>query len=266
MEHEPHAKASEDKDKFPNFKSEGLLLAWVPIAAYFTAYAFETGYCNEFGIPLFLVTVDSGCIFICAIYTIIFTTILLFLIKASPLASPKTNNKSLLHYAVLMSLGACLATVSYGLFEAELVWGFAAIVFALDALNAGANTEKNPNPFYARLQGLGVLATIARAEGKYTFSRTEVLTYKLLGISFLIFVIASVIGSGAAIQNKIYYVYSKDPSLLLITMRDGKGICARYNPETRQVLRKFVIFPISESGETEFTQTKLGILDFGQNR
>lgn len=39
--------------------SEALLIAWVPVAAYFLAFVYEQSYCIRFGVPTALVDVDG---------------------------------------------------------------------------------------------------------------------------------------------------------------------------------------------------------------
>jgi hypothetical protein len=49
--------------RLPTWLNENLLLAAIPVLAYFIAFAFEQSYCDAFGIPLFLADVSTTTIF-----------------------------------------------------------------------------------------------------------------------------------------------------------------------------------------------------------
>lgn len=98
----------------PKWLTEGVLIASVPIAAYFAAYRFELGYFTTFGIPAELITIDVGTFLevgaaAYALLAALGSTFMFLVIELLPSSKPRParrpwNKPSLRAYCVFSAL------------------------------------------------------------------------------------------------------------------------------------------------------------------
>jgi len=252
----------------PNWKSDTLLIAWVPVAAYFIAYSFEDAYYSRFAIPSDLVEVNINTIFTCGIYITIAFLVLKGVVEGFfPVA--RFASKSAPGSYWLMITGFVVLGLMSHQWRALFPWFLLVFIFILfmDMMNAGYNEDKEKGRFLQRLKGFqGFLRSLLKQASSAASSRSEPTYFEkitaLAAATILIWAISSGLGSLMAMSRDTYLVSSADPSLLLMKVMDGKAICTRYEPTTNRLLRQIVILPISDNQQTEFIEKKTGPLKF----
>ena len=249
--------AEDAKQSFPDWKSEGLLLAWLPVATYFVAYAFQLGYCSQFGIPIDLVSVETANIFDCFIYILVFSSFVYAAQRGLASSARATPRKVLIQYGTLLGVGIAVLLTADAEQECYTILFGTLLIFLGDCGHA-ASQQNSKEPFFARLQGI---ACFKNRPNHYEPSRVETFIFNVIGMTLVMLIISYTIGYGVATQHGTYYISAKDPSLILISVKDGKAICSKYDPRTKRVLRHIVFLPL-EGDKSEFILTNIGRLTF----
>jgi len=250
--------------RLPSLLSESILLAWIPIAAYFIAFSFEKAYCDKFAVPLYLIDVDTGAIFTCSLYLLFFV---LVLGKIATLPLLPLKGKSVMRglgsygfaYGVLYLHNFIVQSDNNTNFLLEIA--FVLLPWFICDVLYGLTIRKEQPSFWGRLQGFRLLMPNTLKLSEHAAILIEQ-AYKLAGITFIIWYIASGMGEYAATKTKTYLVSTSDPSLILINVKDDRAICSRFDPKTLKVLHQLVILPIKDDAQTAFERTELGFLSF----
>lgn len=241
------------------FGRETLLLASAPVVSYFIAYAYEDGYCGSFGIPSYLIDVNISTIFtviviLVASYCCVHSLLHQYVIPTAQWVYPRIT----FYYTYWLAVLAVLS-VLYPL-PACILFAVVILIFYADHFQARSNKEQKGSV----VQKLRLRRdAIKKDDVQRAMAATKhnAITIALF-VVFMVYGLSNWLGSLTAEWQVNYNLLVSDRTLLLIYIKDGRAICAKYDPETKHIDRRMVIVPLSDKNNTEIVAAGIGPLRF----
>ena len=233
-----------------------LIIAWVPIAGYVTAFGYQRGaaVCLHISSTLIVLNLTSICI---GTISISFATLLIFALFYIVTGIKGLLRKRLgkpftpLHKTILSLICLLPIVVVLELFAAGLMrWCVLAIALAHISLSF-------------------VLSLLPRPQGKRSYDE-EIVRFISKGPALLIFLtllfltLSLILGYSAAVKQNTYEVVNTTPEAVVLWHYDHDIVCAYFDRDTKEIRKSQFVLNIAGGPELTLTREKVGPLHFGK--
>ncbi|MBP6750202.1 MAG: hypothetical protein KA144_11220 [Xanthomonadaceae bacterium] len=260
----------DDKGHLRGLLTDGVLIALVTGCVYLTAFYYEYGYCDYFGIPKYLIVPSTTTLLISAagLGAFLFSCSQLIVFLMPLLAKADEKSKSgnpfgtLLFHIFFLALIGVLLFVAYGYSRAGFVSYILLCAFLL-FFNFGIHFL----PFFGKGTLNDRMKEAEKAADENPFDISKYILEKfgkggllvfLLSIS--IFPISYIVGNGEAAKQVRFLALSEKPNFVVLRAYGESFVSVQVDPKTKSIGKNYIISRFSQSLPSQFVEVNIGPL------
>lgn len=239
-----------------NWISEGIILSLTPVVAYLLSFTYERGFCDVFGIPFELISINFTTIFLVTSALISVSFLLFVVIDWIYIILPKNRRSNIFPRITLLVIMVFICSLSYGI--GWLLFFTLSIIILFEFILPLIIHRKHKD-YQSKLDAQDKLDKEADTLFNIIIQRINPRWILLLLAIFIMSVISESLGRYKAVKQEKFFVIntSMGPAVVL-RIYNEKFICAPFIKETKELQGSFFIINMPTQSELVLTKENIG--------
>lgn len=258
-----------NQQKKGNKITEGIILAFCSVLAYFVAFLYDYGYAKYFGIPVEFINISITNIFIAVISLALFIFILILLLNLIIILMPERTGpigKQILMLSPMYLYTFCILIIYAKHVNEWLTAIVASVIITIFVFVFPLVTQKNKRTYKEKLEAQDEIDRNIPTFFGYIYRLLGKWGYYGLILVYIVTTASYNAGRASAIDKKEYLVSSTKPETVVLKSYGDTLICAYFDYNKKEIYRNFLFIKLDgESKSLNFRMEEIGpmsVVDF----